>query len=102
MYDLLITELADEDLDAIVQYISFDLSNPVAAKNLLDKLEAVYQFLVSSPQMYPVCDDDRLKGRGYRKVLLKNYILIFRVDEAISRVYLLRFFYGPQNYIELL
>jgi hypothetical protein len=32
--------------------------------------------------MYPVCDDSRLKTKAYRKVLIGNYILIFRIEKS--------------------
>ena len=102
MYDLRITELADADLDAIIKYISLELANPQATKSFLDKLEAAYQFLSENPRMYPFCEDRRLASKEYRKVLLKNYVLIYRIAEAEKRVYLLRFFYGAQDYINQL
>ena len=99
MYDLRISEVADQDLDTIIKYISVDLANPEAAKNILDKLENVYLFLKDSPLMYSVCDDSRLKAKAYRKVLIGNYILIFRIEKFPRRVYILRFFYGAQDYL---
>ena len=102
MYNLRITELADADLDAIIKYISIELANPQAAKHFLNKLESAYHFLSENPRMYPLCEDRRLARNNYRKVLLKNYVLIFRIAEFEKRVYLFRFFYGAQDYINQL
>ena len=44
MYKVLITELAQRDLDAIVEYISVQLSNPIAAGDLLDEVDKCYSY----------------------------------------------------------
>lgn len=54
------------------------------------------------PYLYEQCCDPRLSSKGYRKAVIKHYLLIYRVDEAQKTVYLLRFFYGRQNYETLL
>jgi len=102
MYDLLLTEIAEQDLDGIVDYITGKLANPAAACALLDKIEECYGFLKSTPRMYNECADAYLKSRGYRKALINNYLLIFRIDEKAQAVYVLRFFYGGQDYIKQL
>ncbi len=99
MYNLRIAEIADQDLDAIVKYIAIELANPEASRTFLDKLESVYLYLKNSPLMYPVCDDRRLKAKDYHKVMIKNYILIFKIEQSTNTVYILRFFYGSQDYI---
>lgn len=102
MYDLLITEIAEQDLDGIVGYISSKLANPSAASAFLDKVEACYGFLKRTPRIFKECADPYLKHNGYRKTLLGNYLLIFRVDEKSHTVWILRFFYGAQDYIKQL
>lgn len=52
--------------------------------------------------MYEYCNDVRLKQWGYRKAIIKNYILVYRVDDKNKIVYILRIFYGRQNYIDYL
>lgn len=98
MYDLLITEIAEQDLAGIVDYISGKLANPSAAATFLDKVEECYGFLKRTPRMFNECADLHLKNQGYRKALIGNYLLIFRVDEQSHSVLILRFFYGAQDY----
>ena len=102
MYDLQISDLADADLDAMVKYIAVELANAAAAIGFLDKLEGVYHFLKTSPGIYPLCDDSRLRSKGYRKTVVGNYILIFRIEKSARKVHIVRFFYGGQDYITLL
>ena len=48
------------------------------------------------------CRDARLKSLGYRKALINNYVMIYRVDEDAKAVYILRFFYARRDYEKLI
>ena len=102
MYRLIITELAQQDLDDIVYYITYNLANPAAAGSFLDEVEKCYGHLKRNPLIYAKSNDKRLEKEGYRKALIKNYILIFKINEEQKTVIVYRFFYGPRDYIKLL
>lgn len=101
-YKVVETELAVQDLNGILEYIAGSLSNPTAASAFADEVEKCYASLERMPLMYEQCQDVQLRALGYRKALIKNYLLIYRVDEAEKIVSILRFFYGGQNYVELI
>lgn len=98
VYDLRTTEAAVQDLDSIIGYIAVKLSNPSAAGSFLDRVEECYRILQKTPLAYAVCSDARLQTKQYRKAVINNYVLIYRVDENTHNVYVLRFFYGGQDY----
>jgi plasmid stabilization system protein ParE len=98
MFNLLVTELAHQDLNHIISYIAVKLSNPKAAGAFLDEVATCYSFLKSSPLMYAGCLDERLGKAGYRKAIIKNYVLVFKVDEVSRIVTVMRFFYSAQDY----
>jgi plasmid stabilization system protein ParE len=102
MYRQHVTELAEQDLDGIVKYMTGELANPIAACAFLDKLEDCYALLKTRPKIYVACDDSYLRGKGYRKALIGNYLLIFRIEEQTKRIHILRFFYGAQDYLSQL
>ena len=102
MYILHLTELAEQDLEGIVNYMAGELANLIAARAFLDKLEDCYALLKTKPKIYSECDDSYLRGKGYRKALIGNYLLIFRIEERTKRVYIIRFFYGGQDYMRQL
>ena len=97
-YKLLITASALNELNEIVDYISNNLDNPFAAADFLDKVEECYDRLKDNPKIYQCCDHQNFKEKGYRKVIIKNYILIYRIDEKTNNVYILHFVYGRQDY----
>lgn len=101
-YKLEVTELAHQDLDSIVSYIAVQLVNPQAAANFLDEVEKCYDNLKKMPEMYAKCRDSRLEKEGYRKAVIKNYILIYKIQENTRTVVILRFFYGVRDYEKLI
>lgn len=101
-YKLMVTDAAHSDLDDALEYISQRLSNPTAAAKLLDEVEKCYAQLQAFPFLYERCQNERLRDFGYHKVVIGNYILVFRPDESLQAVYILRFFYGGMDYEKML
>ena len=102
MYKINISELAHYDLDQIVSYITVNLASPMAATNFLDQVEKCYDYLKHNPYMYAKCQNIRLKKEGYRKIPIKNYLLVYKIVEEDKTVNILRLFYGAQDYLELI
>lgn len=102
MYRLIITELANQDLDEIVTYIIVELTNEIAAGNFLDEVERCYAFLKSNPRIYGTCINKRLEMEGYRRAFIKNYLLVFKIDEATKTVTIMRFFNSAQDYLNMI
>ena len=102
MYNIKITREAYEDIDKIVSYISGVLKNPIAASNFLDELEKCYDNVAFNPESYVLCKDERLKERGYRKIVIKNYIVFYRTDITENTVYIMRVIYGRRDYAKLI
>lgn len=46
--------------------------------------------------------DEFLKSKGYRKLIIDNYIVFYLVDEGNKQVIIMRVLYGKQKYEDLL
>lgn len=97
-YKLQITDKAERDLDAIFDYIITELCNVEAALHLADEVERHYNLLLNNPNLYAECQQPLLHNLRYRKVIVSGYLMIYRVDEHKSMVYIERFFSGLQDY----
>lgn len=53
--------------------------------------------LESFPQSHQVRYEGRYAGKGYRQLLIDNYIVIFRIDEANLTVYVVTIQYQGRN-----
>ncbi len=80
-YKILLTAAAEKDLAVIVEYMTHTLANPVAANSFIDEVEECFALLARTPFVYAKCNDPRLKIKGYRKAVINNYVLIYRVEE---------------------
>lgn len=81
-YKIFETELALQDLDSILSYIALTLNNPSAASSFADEVEKCYSCLEEMPLMFELCHDPRLYALGYHKVAIKNYVMVYKVDES--------------------
>lgn len=102
MYKLVLSEAAEIDLDGIVTHMIQKLSAPKTTTDFLNELDKCYEYLKSDPLIYEYCRDTYLSKKGYRKVVIKNYLLIYRIDNSIKTIFISRFFHGAENYEKLI
>ncbi len=101
-YKLVVTKPAENDLTDILQYISKELSAPKAASDFLDEVLKCYDNVSANPLMYALCDNDKLKNKNYRKAIIKNYIMFYRIEKQSNTIYIMRFIYGRRDYMNIL
>lgn len=101
-YDIVVTNPAQDDLEEILNYISVDLSAPKSAIEMLNKIKRIFENLSINPLMYPLCNIDNLKAKNYRKAVINNYLMFYRVDDKNETIYIMRFIYGRRDYINLI
>jgi len=46
--------------------------------------------------------DEPLKARGYRKLIVDNYLVFYLVEELDKEVVIMRILYGATNYQDIL
>jgi len=102
MYRVRVEEPAENDFQRITTYIAEMLDATVAALSFMDDVAACYERLQKNPYLYEQCRDPRLQSEGYRRAVIGNYILVYKVLEEKKEVEIHRFFYGPRNYTELI
>ena len=86
-YDVLLYPKAFLDIDEIYEYIVREVQEITIAKNQTDRIwRAIW-----SLSTFPKSHQERLVGkyadRGYRQLLIDNYVAIFKVDESQKKVY---------------
>lgn len=52
--------------------------------------------------MFAICTEPNLIAKGYRKAKIKDYLAIYKIDDNMNTVTIMRFFYGAMNYYNLL
>ena len=99
-YKLEISDDAEQDVDDIMAYITQKLKNVQAARELYKAIKNTYSQIIENPFMFGLFLDESLNKKGYRRAVVKNYLIAYRVvDES---VYIVRVFYGARDYTKLL
>ena len=101
-YRIKFTPIASEDLEEVYHYISKELYAEAAATNLLEKIEEKVMRLIEYPFSCSHVEDDSLRRKGYRKLIVDNYIVFYLVDQNKEQVNIMRVLYGSQKYQSLL
>ncbi|BDF32898.1 hypothetical protein CE91St62_09640 [Lachnospiraceae bacterium] len=96
-YKIRLNVRAYRDLDEIFDYISNDLQSPEHAKGQTDRLWKSLKKLDTFPQSHQERTVGAFAGKGYRQLLIDNYIAIFRIDETKKIVTVVTIQYQGRN-----
>jgi plasmid stabilization system protein ParE len=102
MYKLTFSELINDDIISSISYIKNTLKAPMAAANHVKEIKKKYEKLKRNPFCRPLVSDKYLASKGLRFIMVKNYMLIYNVNEDKNEVYLYRFMYSRRDWINIL
>lgn len=102
LFAIRFTPLAYEDLDEIDSYISDTLCNPQAAEKLMDEMQASINRLRAFPLSGSEVDDPYLASKGYRKLVVQNYLVLHLIDQEQHQVVIMRIVHGARECHNLL
>lgn len=78
---------AIRELDSIYKYIANEKLAPENAKGQVDRIKKSILNLTTFTQSHQERNEGRYAGKGYRQLLIDNYIAIFRIDDINKIVY---------------
>ena len=86
----------------IVDYISHTLKKPKAANRLAEEIVGEIKGLSEFPYSTQIYIPIRPLGYEYRKLLVKNYMILYWVDERTKVITIARVSYAKRNFDSLL
>ena len=98
-YEVILTERAREDLNEVYDYIANSLMAENTAINLYKKILNDILRLEEYPEAYSIIERYKDNKYQYRKLIIKNYVAVYRIDKLNRKVYIVRIVYGGRNYI---
>lgn len=101
-YRVDVSEPAESDLKDIIRYITSQLSPPISALCMMEIFEEAITGLSDFSQRCPFIVDERLSQIGYRKLIIKNYVIFFSIDELNKVVEVERILYGRRDWLRFL
>ena len=81
-----ITPKAYQSLKQITDYIAFELHNPKAAQDLVDKIIKAIEAACIFPAGFP-----HSSKKNYHKTFADNYVIIYRTVNGILEVHSIRY-----------
>ncbi len=91
-------QAATDDLEEIFHYIAED--NPTAADEQLKAIKEMAGRLSLYPQMGALLQDEKLRKRGYRRLVCGSYLIFYRLERDGAHIY--RVLNGGRGYARLL
>jgi len=100
MLKLNISPLAKKDLNEIREYITEELQNQTAAKNVLTRITKKLRSLTEFPGMGAPLSSVADVETDYRFLVCGNYTAFYRYDK--EAVYIARVLYGRRDFMKVL
>jgi len=98
-YEVILTDKAKEELEGIYNYISKSLLSKNTANNVMKRIENKILNLTQTPESYSIIEPYTKTNEKYRKLIINNYIVVYRIDYDNNKVYVIRIIYGKRNYL---
>ena len=98
-YELILTGKAKSDLKGIYKYISEKLKEKETAKKLIQTIQNEILVLEDIPEGFSVVNVYNKRKYEYRKLIIKNFIAVYRIDKKNRIVYVVKIVYGRKNYL---
>ena len=86
-YKVKVNPRAIRELDSTYEYIAKEKLAPENVRGQVDRIKKAVLSLDTFPQSHQERNEGRYAGKGYRQLLIDNYIAIFCIDEPHKTVY---------------
>lgn len=99
-YEILLSIRAKNDYKKIISYLKDTLLETSIANKYAELINDKIQSLEYSPYRYAIIDNENVKKLKYRKLVIKNYIAFYKINEEDKIVEIHRILYGASNWIK--
>lgn len=101
-YTITMSITAKNDLKSLVLYIKNELKEPKIASRYSKMIKSEIKKLEDLPQRFVSIDDEDMKDLKIRKLIIKNYIAFYRINEEKRIVTVERILYDASNWSSIL
>ena len=98
-YNLKLSIEAEKDLQNIIMYIKEELKEPYIAEKYMYLMKREIKTLEYNPRRYAIIDNKKIEDLRIRKLIIKNYIAFYRVNDEKNIVTVERILYGASNWM---
>lgn len=96
-YDVMLYPKAFRDIDDIYAYIALEKMSPENAKGQTDRIWDALRTLEQIPEAHQDRLVGRYAGKGYKQLLIDNYVVVFKIDKDSKKVFVVTVQYQGRN-----
>ena len=97
-YKAVIVAQAQDDITEILTYVREYLHNPTAATKLLNDILNLVDTISCFPFSMPLVANTTLtRGQEYRRAIVNNFVLIYKVVDELREVRIMAAFYAMSD-----
>lgn len=89
-YKVTVSETAKQDLENIISYLRYDLSEDIIADKYKILFKQKLKTLEDIAESMPIINEELIGHKNIRKINAKNYIIFYKVDEHTNTAYIIR------------
>ncbi len=97
-YTIKMLQRASDDLDNIYNHITDDFKEIGTAEKMADALENAILSLDEMPYRGSIRRTGAFANRGYRQSFVKNFTIVYRIDETRKLVVIVTVRYTPSSF----
>lgn len=97
-YKVKLSIQAKNDYKSIIRYIKYELLEPIIAEKYSKLIKNELNSLEYQPQKFSIIDYDIIKKYNFRKLIIKNYIAFYRINEDEKIVNVERILYNGTDW----
>ena len=86
-YEVMLYPKAFRDIDDIYAYIAFEKLSPENAKGQTDRIWDAIWTLEQMPEAHQDRLFGRYAGKGYKQLIIDNYLVIYKMDNISKKVF---------------
>lgn len=96
-YEVMLYPKALRDIDDIYAYIALEKLSPENAKGQTDRIWDALRTLEQIPEAHQDRLVGRYAGKGYKQLLIDNYVVVFKIDKDSKKVFVVTVQYQGRN-----
>ena len=97
-YTIKMLQRASDDLDNIYNHLADDFKEIGTAEKMADSLEDAILSLDEIPYRGSIRRTGAFANRGYHQIFIKNFTIIYRIDEGKKMVVIVTVRYTPSSF----
>ena len=101
-YEIIMTPDAISNLTELYDYIACVLFAPDTAREYIQRLRREVSTLELMPRRHALLEEEPWHSRGVRRMMVKNFAIYYRIDDACMRVYILNVIYDRRDQLRFL